>query len=55
MELNELKKTFTDKTRELDEAMETGRPQEELLTLYKELKELQFAIVEAELREPVTG
>jgi hypothetical protein len=55
MELDELKKAFTDKTKEFDEAMEAGRPHEELLSLYKELKELQFAMVKAELDEPVTG
>ena len=54
MELNELKTALTDKTKEFEEAMETGRPRELLLKLYKELKELQFAMVESELKETVT-
>lgn len=54
MELIELKRALTAKTREFEEAMEMGRPRELLLKLYKELKELQFAMVEAELKETVT-
>ena len=54
MKSDELKKALTAKTRELEEAMELCKPQELLLKLYKELKELQFAMVEAEFKEPVT-
>lgn len=54
MESNELKNALTAKTREFEEAMEMSKPRELLLKLYKELKELQFAMFEAELKETVT-
>jgi hypothetical protein len=51
MNLRELKIAYKIKTVELDLAMEHGRPREELLKLYKELKRLQYNICQAELSD----
>jgi hypothetical protein len=49
MELNELKKVLKDKTIQFEIAMENGQPHSELLKIYKELKELQYQQLKAEL------
>lgn len=54
MQPNELKKALKAKTIEFELAMETGKPHSELLKIYKELKELQYQKIQAEL-ETVTG
>ena len=46
----ELREALRSKTVELEIAIETGRPHRELLRIYKELKELQFQLVHAELQ-----
>lgn len=38
---------------EFEVALEAGRPQPELLKIYKELKELQYQKVQAELKTEV--
>jgi hypothetical protein len=45
----ELREALRNKTLELEIAIETGRPHKELLKIYKQLKELQFQLVKAEL------
>lgn len=49
MTLTELNEAIQAKTIELEVAQETGRPDSELLELYKELKELQYQKLQAEL------
>lgn len=39
---------------ELEAAQEAGRPREEIAALYKELKELQFQKVQADLEQSQT-
>lgn len=51
MKLNDLIETIRTKTMEFEVALETGKSQAELLTIYKELKELQYQKVQAELTE----
>jgi hypothetical protein len=51
MKLNELKKALQSKLVELDVAMELGKPRKELLHLYKELKELQYRLLHAEVTQ----
>jgi hypothetical protein len=45
----ELKVTFKTKCAEFESAMEEGKPHSELLKMYKELKELQYQMVQAQL------
>jgi hypothetical protein len=45
----ELKVTFKTKCAEFESAMEEGKPHCELLKMYKELKELQYQMVQAQL------
>ena len=49
MKSQKLKDAIKAKSAILEEAMETGRPKEELMRLYKELKELHFQLTEEEL------
>jgi hypothetical protein len=51
MKANELKILLKLKSAEFERAMEIGTPREELLRLYRELKELQFQIAHKELSE----
>lgn len=51
MKLTELTKAIRVKTAELKAAQEAGKPQEELSTLYRELKELQYRKVQASLEQ----
>jgi hypothetical protein len=50
MKPSELKGILRSKTAEFEMAMQAGTPHAELLKLYKELKELQYQIVHAEIR-----
>ena len=45
----ELKATFTMRSIEFEAAMEAGKPHQELLKIYKELKELQYQLIFAQL------
>ena len=49
MELTEIKKAIQAKAVELETAMEDGKPHNELLKIYKELKDLQFQQLQAAL------
>lgn len=49
MTLTELNEAIKAKTIALEVAKEAGRPETELLEIYKELKELQYQKVQAEL------
>jgi hypothetical protein len=64
MEASELKDAVKAKTAQLEQAMELGKSKDELMKLYKELKELHFQLVQSELLlekqeefiwHPVTG
>ena len=64
MEANELKDAIKAKTAQLEEAMEMGRPKDELMKLYNELKQLHFQLVQEDLNNgkqeeliwhPITG
>ncbi|MFL5789357.1 MAG: hypothetical protein ACJ748_14955 [Flavisolibacter sp.] len=55
MDIKELKRDLKVKSCELEAAIEAGRPHKELLSLYKELKELQYEILQAELAEEMTS
>jgi hypothetical protein len=46
---NELKAIIKTKSAELELAMEAGKPHTELLKMYKELKELQYQVFQAQL------
>ena len=46
---HELREALKSKTIELEIAIETGMPHKELLKIYKQLKELQFQLVQVEL------
>lgn len=52
MKQTELMEAIRTKTAELEAAQEAGRPQEEIAALYKELKELQYQKVQADLEQP---
>lgn len=49
MKQTDLTEAIRAKTAELEAAQEAGRPQEEIAALYKELKELQYLKVQADL------
>ena len=49
--LNELKTAVVAKTIQLEALIESGKPQSEIMAIYKELKELKFRIVQAEIAE----
>ena len=49
MERNEILEAIQGKKIELEAAMQLGRSNDDLLKLYKELKELQYRLVQAEL------
>jgi hypothetical protein len=51
----ELEKAIKAKTVELELAMEFGKPKEELLRLYKQLKELHYQKVSLEQTESAEG
>lgn len=55
MTLNEINQAITAKMLELEVAKEAGRPDAELLKIYKELKELQYQKVQAELNSAGQG
>jgi hypothetical protein len=48
MQADEIKTAIQQKTIEFEAAMELGKPNTELLKIYKELKELRYALVKAE-------
>jgi hypothetical protein len=48
MRSGELKKAIKAKTIEFETAMELGKPRNELLKIYKELKELRYGLVKFE-------
>jgi hypothetical protein len=48
MKSNELKDAITLKTFEFETAVATGKPNKEIMRLYKELKELKYQLVIAE-------
>jgi len=48
--MNELKEAIKAKTLEFETALESGKTPEELLKIYKELKELQYQKVQQELK-----
>jgi hypothetical protein len=49
MKPDELKATIRVKTLEFEAALEAGIPHSKLMELYKELKELKYQLVQAEL------
>jgi hypothetical protein len=49
MKVNDLKTAIQEKTDQFEEALEGGKPHSELLAIYKELKELKYQLVQAEL------
>ena len=51
MKPNELKAALQIKGLEWEAAMETGRSHRDLLTIYKEIKELQYRLLVAEMEE----
>jgi hypothetical protein len=51
MNLSELKQLYNNKLMELDVAMEMGKSRKALLQLYKELKELQYKMLQAEVKQ----
>lgn len=51
MKSSEVRAELAVKRIELDQALEAGRPQEEVMRIYKELKELQFEIVQEQMSE----
>lgn len=55
MTLNEVNQAITAKMLELEVAKEMGRPDPELLKIYKELKELQYQKVQTELNPEGQG
>ena len=50
MNVQDLREAYQAKRLELEVAMEAGKPHDELRRMYKELKELQYQIVQAELQ-----
>ncbi len=48
---HELKVAYRTKCAEFDYAMEAGKPLTELLQIYKELKALQYQMLQAELTQ----
>ena len=50
MESKEILAAIRTKTIEFEAAMEMGRPHQELLRIYKELKELKYQAVQLELQ-----
>jgi hypothetical protein len=51
MTLNEIKDALKDKAMELEEAIESGKPHEELVGIYKEMKELQYLFLQREIKD----
>ena len=51
MKSNELKTALRTKGLEWETAMETGKPYKELLHIYKEIKELQYQLLVAQMKE----
>ncbi|MFL5788151.1 MAG: hypothetical protein ACJ748_08860 [Flavisolibacter sp.] len=51
MDFKELKKDLKVKSFELEAAIEAGTPHKEILILYKQLKKLQYELMQAELVE----
>lgn len=51
MQLTELKQALKEKSLEFEWSMEHGIPHAKLREIYKELKELQYQIVQAELQQ----
>lgn len=54
MKQTDLSEAIRTKTAELAVAQEAGRPQEVIAALYKELKELQYLKVQADLEQADT-
>jgi hypothetical protein len=50
----ELKLTLRTKTNEYEGLLDSGCPKEELIAVYKELKILQYQLIEAEIKEKET-
>jgi hypothetical protein len=51
MTSRELKSSLREKCLEFEIALESVKPHEELLARYKELKEVQYQIVQSEIQE----
>lgn len=49
MTLTELKNALRQKTVELEEALQAGTPHAHVVKIYKELKELQYRIIQEEV------
>jgi hypothetical protein len=54
MNVQELKYELKAKSIELERAIEEGQPHKELLVLYKELKRLQYELMQSEVRMALT-
>ena len=52
MDLHELKAELSLKTIQLDKALDAGLPHAELIVLYREIKELQYQLLIAQVKEP---
>jgi hypothetical protein len=48
MQADEIKTAIKLKTQEFETALELGKPNTELLEIYKELKELQYTLIKTE-------
>ena len=53
MNINSLKRLLRIKTLQLEMAIQSGKSHEELLVLYKELKNLQYELLQAKLTEEI--
>ena len=51
MKQHDLKTALQKKSVELEAAMETGKPYKEILQIYKEIKDLQYKLLVAQLEE----
>ena len=49
--LHELKKAMDAKLTSLEVSIECGKPQSEILAIYKELKELKYRMIQAQLKD----
>jgi hypothetical protein len=49
MSIQEIKEAIRLKTMEFEVALETGKPRKQVMKLYKELKDLQYRLVQLEL------
>ena len=53
MKINSLTRLLRIKTLQLEMAIQSGKSKEELLILYKELKNLQYQLLQAKINEEV--